>query len=43
MKTNKSSMAITAALCLAGLLAACGASAQVKRAEVSRRRLDAQP
>lgn len=36
MKTNKCSMTFTAALCLAGLLAASGASAQVKRTEVSR-------
>jgi quercetin dioxygenase-like cupin family protein len=36
MKTHKCSMTITAALCLAGLLAASGASAQVKRTEVTR-------
>jgi quercetin dioxygenase-like cupin family protein len=36
MTTHKCSMTITAALCLAGLLAASGASAQVKRTVVSR-------
>lgn len=36
MKTHNCSMTITSALCLAGLLAAAGASAQVKRTEVSR-------
>ena len=36
MKTNKCSMTMMGALCLAGLLAASGASAQVKRTEVSR-------
>jgi quercetin dioxygenase-like cupin family protein len=36
MKTHKCSMTIGAALCLAGLLAASGASAQVKRTEVLR-------